>query len=454
MSLRRSSKFAANTNGNRVHPEIRRITFYSGNPTRMIVLYNVNHYLGGGETLFVRFCDYLDSIDEPYIAICAEGSFIQQKLAASPSVKGKVVALSGDLDYFYLKKDAQAALLAKVSASIGAQNEVKFVTFCMRDLHLARALSHQVANISISHLILHVQDDLYLGQTLFDKAAYALTKKRAFRNKALINFNRALLKQINDNNGLICMAQVIADHWERTFGLHVPKNRIVPLPSFSEAEPGTGAEANNKSIIWIGRIVDFKIPAVCAMVEFLSKRTDYTLTIVGSGATAQIDEAIRKFGVDPARIRFIGELPYDKIREEIVKHSIGYAMGTSLVELARYRIPVIVALASYDHALFDKPICGGLFFDKPLGCDGSELMNSDGPDIAEVTDVVQAVEADYLGVAAKCYEYAKTHYSVAENFSRYVEIIKATKKISPNGFSEDQPKANVLRRVLFNVASQ
>jgi len=418
----------------------------------MIVLYNANSYLGGGETLFVRFCDYLDSINEPYIAICAEGSFIQKKLSVSPKRCGTVIALGGNLDYFYLQPDEQENLLRRIADGIGEHDKINFVTFCMRDLHLARALSRKVSNIALSHLILHVQDDLYLGQTLFDKAVYAVTKKRVFRNKALIGFNRALLKQINNNDGLICMAQVIADHWERTFQLHVPRNRIVPLPSFSEAQRDEEADPNAKSIIWIGRIVDFKIPAVCAMIEFLSKHPAYTLTIVGSGATAQIDAALRKFGVDATRIRFIGELPYDKIRDEIVKHSVGYAMGTSLVELARYRIPVVIALASYDHALFDRPICGGLFYDKPLGCDGSELMNSSGPDIADLSEVFRHIENDYQTVADKCYEYAKTNYSVTENFSRYVEIIKGTKPMAGEAFSQRQPRANALRRIIFHAA--
>lgn len=420
----------------------------------MIVLYNANSYLGGGETLFVRFCEYLDSVGEDYIAICGEGSFIQQKLAASPTVKGKVVALDGDLNYFYLTPAHQEALLAKIAGEIGQQAEIRFVTFCLRDLHLARALSRRIDNIALSHLILHIQDDLYLGQTLVDKARYVLTKKRSFGNRSLIDFNRALLRKINDKEGLICMAQVIADHWERTFNLHVPMRRIVPLPSFSDADPVQGVSATDRSIIWIGRIVDFKIPAICAMVEFLGSRPGYTLTIVGNGDKSQIDEAIRKFNVDPARVRYVGEMPYDKIREEIVRHSIGYAMGTSLVELARYRIPVVIALASYDHALFDKPICGGLFYDKPLGCDGSELMNSAGPDVADISTMIDAVESDYQAVAEKCYSYAKTHYSVAENFAKYVEIIKSTQKIAPNEFSQAQPKANALRRLAFNAAGQ
>ncbi|MFK0376744.1 hypothetical protein [Pandoraea sp. NPDC090278] len=420
----------------------------------MIVLYNANSYLGGGETLFVRFCEYLDSVGEDYIAICGEGSFIEQKLAASPTAKGKVVALGGDLNYFYLTRERQEALLTKIAGEIGEQAETRFVTFCMRDLHLARALSRRIDNMALSHLILHIQDDLYLGQTLVDKARYVLTKKRSFGNRSLIDFNRTLLKKINDKEGLICMAQVIADHWERTFNVHVPTRRIVPLPSFSDADPIQGVNAADKSIIWIGRIVDFKIPAICAMVEFLGSRPDYTLTIVGNGDKSQIDEAIRKFNVDPARVRYVGEMPYDKIRDEIVRHSIGYAMGTSLVELARYRIPVVIALASYDHALFDKAICGGLFYDKPLGCDGSELMNSAGPDVADIATVIDAVESDYQAVAEKCYTYAKTHYSVAENFAKYVEIIKSTQKIAPNEFSEAQPQANALRRLAFNAASQ
>jgi glycosyltransferase involved in cell wall biosynthesis len=414
----------------------------------MIVLYNTNKYLGGGETLLVRFAEHLEDVGADFIVVCARGSYIER------SIKKNVecVALDSDTNHYYLSKFGKHRLLGELGDALSAFEQVRFVTFCMRDLHTAFALSQKRLGVFLSHLVLHIQDDLYVGQTLADKLKYKFTGARKFNHRNNIGFNRYLLKNINDNNGLICMAEVISKCWAGEFGIEIPRERIVPLPSFTEKTQTFYRRENDRSIIWIGRLVDFKIPAVVAMVRFLSHNQDYSLTIVGSGDCDRIQKAMAVHGVDPSRIRFIGELGYDSIGAEIEKHAIGYAMGTSLVELAMYKIPVVVALASYDHREYNEPICGGLFYDQPLGCDGSELAL--GPEATNVTTLQKAfaaIEADYEGTAVNCYTYAKDNFSAGINFQRYLEIINSTRGSSSPNVDMPYPVCTPVRRLLFKA---
>lgn len=414
----------------------------------MIVLYNTNTYLGGGETLLIRFAEYLASIGADFIIVCARGSFIEKK------IKDDVprVVLDCDANYYYLSARDKQNLLEQLGKALGPKEQVKLVTFCMRDLHSAYALAQLRSGLSIVHLVLHIQDDLYTGQTIGDKLKYKFTGAREFNHVENIAFNRSFLKRLNDKNAVICMAEVIADYWNKEFQIEIPRERIVPLPSFVEKTRSSLVPENKRSVIWIGRLVDFKIPSIIAMIRFLSTNPGYTLTIVGSGDATRINNAMQQHGVDPDRVKYVGELGYEAIGDEITKHSIGYAMGTSLVELAMYRIPVIVALASYDHKEYEQPICGGLFFDQPLGCDGSELILGDAAsNIASLQDSFNAIAAGYDEIAVKCYEYAKENYSADTNFRRYVEIVSAAGGVGSEELDVAYPKCQPLRRLAFNA---
>lgn len=414
----------------------------------MIVLFNTNTYLGGGETLLTRFANYLDTAGIDFIVVCARGSYIENNLSANV----RYVALDCDVNYYYLSDQDKRRLLDTLGDALQHAGEIRFVTFCMRDLHSAVAFSKTRAGVSITHLVLHIQDDLYTGQSLVDKVKYKLTGARQFNHTQNIEFNRALLKHLNDNNALICMAEVIARHWASEFQIDIPRERIVPLPSFTEKKLTAPRRDNNRSIIWVGRLVDFKMPSVLAMIRFLSVNPDYVLTIVGSGESERILNAMQVHGVDAGRVRFIGQLGYEAIGEEILKHSVGYAMGTSLVELAMYRMPVIVALASYDHKEYAEPICGGLFYDQPLGCDGSELVLGDAAsNIIRLEEAFKRIEADYEGIAVKCHDYAKENYSSDKNFRRYLEIVNDANDFAASDADLSYPPCTPLRRLLFKA---
>jgi hypothetical protein len=125
-------------------------------------------------------------------------------------------------------------------------------------------------------------------------------------------------------------------------------------------------------------------------------------------------------------------------------------MGTSLIELARFRIPVVIALASYSHAPFSRSICGGLFFDQPKGCDGSDLAIYSEREIkTTIAKVISDIENDWVQAANACYGYALNNYAIEHNFSEYTRIIENTPLTSYSKKFIRIPTASLIRKLIY-----
>lgn len=397
----------------------------------------------------VRFAEYLQRKNVSFLCVCATESYAFADLKQKGIALSSILAIEGSTDYYYADDKIRKQLIEEITNRIKTR-PARIVSFCMRDLYTASAVSARLPRVSLSHLILHIQDDLYLGQTILDKFVYQLIGQRRFGNTRTIELNRRILTMINMNGGLICMSDLIAEVWRRNFGVFIRPEHIIPLPSFSSALQYSVPENNNHKILWIGRLVDFKIPALLAMIEFLSVSSLYSLTIVGDGDRSAVLARMKDCAVSEDRVHFMGEVSYAELGDVILKHSIGYAMGTSLVELARFRIPVVVALASYSHKPFDRPICGGVFFNQPRGCDGSELaISSEDQYGKNIVDVMGEIEADWKGAAHACYKYSRDNYSVEENFSAYEKNIENARWLSDVDKAISLPTAPLVRRLLF-----
>lgn len=399
----------------------------------------------------VRLAEYLQKNSIDFLCVCSIDSYIFSDLRCKGVGPSQMLVIENSPDYYYLSEAKRKLLVGKISSSIGCR-PARIVSFCMRDLYTVRAVCAELAVVAVVHLVLHIQDDLYLGQTILEKILYQFTGRRLFGNLKIIHFNRALLTRLNKNGGLICMADLIAEVWRRNFGISIPNANVVPLPSFTAPIEESRLGNNNRKIIWIGRLVDFKIPALIAMVDFLAVARDYSLTIIGDGDRSGILAHMKVLNVASDRVKFTGEIAYADLVKIVPGHSIGYAMGTSLVELARFRIPVIVALASYTHSYFRRPICGGLFYDKPRGCDGSELaIFSENQISLTIADAISKIESDWIGVAESCYKYACDNYSAEKNFAVYKRIIDQAELLLGSDKYIQIPKASILRSVLFNI---
>ena len=413
----------------------------------MVVLFNFNTYLGGGETLFVRFSTYLHKQGVPFHSYCMKDSFIARQMEVEGVPENKYTCISSCTDYPYLTAPKRELLLYEITSFLPQADKYQYLSFCLRDLYMLMDLNKRFPG-SISHLILHNQDYLYLGRTLTDGLMSKLIGKRQFNNKKNLVFNHSIIELVNSKKGLIPMSWIISQLWKKEIGLDIPEDMIVSLPSFSVKEGISPKKENNKKIIFIGRLVDFKFASLFAMFNYIKRNPTYHLTVVGNGDKERALNYINENGIPLKNIHFIGEVPYSELPKIISEHSIGYAAGTSIIECAQQGIPVIMALQYNANKPFKRDICGGLFYKTTKGNLGEDMcIFSEDSIETTIDDGIKEIETDYALAAKRCYQYVRDEYSNEKNFEEYLSRINACQSVDTSSIKV--PVANKIRRYLF-----
>ena len=414
----------------------------------MIVLFNFNTYLGGGETLLVRFSDYMYKHGIPFHAYCMRDSFIAQQMEKNGIPQSFYTCIENNCNYPYLSRAERNILLEEIEKDLPASKDYHYLTFCLRDLYILVDLNKKHQG-SISHLVLHNQDYLYLGRTLLDGLKGKFFGNRTFNNKKNLEFNHTIINLVNDKRGLIPMSWIIVQLWKKEAGVDIPEDMIVSLPSFSKKEDVILKTDNNKKIIFIGRLVDFKFASLFAMFNYIKRNPEYHLTVVGDGDRERAEKYIQENNIPAANIHFVGQVAYSELPEVISEHSIGYAAGTSIIECVQQGIPVIMALQNNADKPFQKDICGGVFYKTTKGNLGEDLCIYQEHDIkTTIDDAISEIEEDYQLVAKKCYKYVMNEYSNDTNFEEYIKKIERTGIIDTSGLKV--PFAGSLRKLLFS----
>lgn len=414
----------------------------------MIVLVNFNVYLGGGETLLVRFSSYLQKQGIRFHAFCGKGSFIEKQMPVVGVDAANYDAIISNTNYAYLNKAQRNALLDEIESGLPEADEYRYVSFCLRDLYMLMDLNKRRQG-GISHLILHNQDYLYMGRTLIDGIRGELFGKREFHNNKVLDFNQRIINLVNIHRGLIPMSWIIVQLWKKEAGVDIPEKMIVSLPSFSE-KPGIELRTNNnKKIIFIGRLVDFKFASLFAMFNYIKRNPEYHLTVVGNGDNVRAEKYIQDNNIPADNIHFRGEVSYSELPNVIAEHSIGYAAGTSIIECAQQGIPVIMALQNNANKPFQNDICGGLFYKTTKGNLGEDLCIYQESEIKTTIDeAIAEIENDYHLAAQRCFEYVMNEYSNDINFEEYIKRIQSTDVIDTTEL--EVPFAGRMRKWLFS----
>ena len=247
----------------------------------MIILVNTNDYLGGGESLLVRIAK---NLTQDFKVICKSKSFIESELGEH---KEKLTSINGPVNYLYLSKTEKISLVNQISQIISPG--AKIITFFMADTILINEVIRKkgIKGCKLMHLYLHPNDYLYGCESIFSKfQRFILGNSVYYSNYIAKDANAKLLKSLDDSKSLVFMN-------EANFNAHdidIKNKQIVPLPinfSFPANSPKKFKKKNQvKKIIWVGRIVDFKIPSVVAMCNFVSNTADYEFHIFGEAKSS------------------------------------------------------------------------------------------------------------------------------------------------------------------------
>lgn len=414
----------------------------------MIALVNFNSYLGGGETLFVRMADYLVRKGEQIKLFYPEKSYLATDIERLDIAKEHLCPCNIPTDYYYLGSEKKKDLISFITSNINSCSEVKLVSFCFRDLYTLVDVAKHIPGAIVSHLILHDEDNLYLCQTLINKLEYRFFKRKRFSNNKTLKFNNLLFQTLNKAGALIGEKETTKIVMSR-YGIDLVDSAIVP-PPMCEFEDVIPKVEEGKKILWIGRFVDFKLPAIASMLSFISDHQDYSLTLIGDGDMEYINNYAKERNLNLSNVHFLGSQPYNKIDSIIKEHSIGYACGTSIVEIGKHGLPVITALFSPDHKLYSRAICGGLYNNKYKGNEGNNLLVGETEEQQPLIEtVLQEIEQDFDGARMKSYNCMKSDFNLSTNMQEYLRIIKSAKPIDFT--SINIPNCGFLRKLSYTL---
>lgn len=418
----------------------------------MLALFNFNTYLGGGETLFVRMAEFFQKKGVPVLLFFHKESYIERDLERLGITQQYCCPIDGDINYYYLKIRDRIALIDKLLSYFDVSESYDLLSFCARDLFMVSDLSKQLKHVKVSHLVLHPQDHLYACQSIINKLLEEYGGARRFGRKDMIANNVSLFNEVAAKGALIPMTEVSARVWREKYYINIESEDVVPLPT-SEFPDYNFHPINNKKILWIGRIVNFKIPALLVVLNFLKRHSDYSLTIIGYGAEKLIHDYMKDHGIQDGQVIFMGKVAYAQLGEVIKKHSIGYAMGTSIIEIARYGIPVIMALSNLSFNYFRRDICGDVFYHASKGDVGTAYnISGKEEDFPIIDEVIQRIEENYEAEAMATYQYVRENYSLTQGINHYLSLIKDKGK--GGCIQHHIPSSGVIRRALFNIMSK
>lgn len=424
----------------------------------MKVFINFNEYLGGGETLLLRLAKSMSN--EPIKVVSSVDSYIHEQLNIEALENTELCMYSGNYNYNYLasvEKESFLNWLTNVLPEL--QEDIKVITFCLRDLHLIAAFvkKYDRTNIKVTHLLLHPLDHLYLGQTIIDKVLLKACKINNFNAKKNRVLNAFTLRLLADNGSLIPMNYNVLQKLKNDTGIDIGTENIIPLP-FSKLNNSLSLTVtkidNSKTtqIVWLGRIVDFKLSAIKSMIDFIATNEGYSFDIIGYGNETLINKYINLKSVSD-KVNIIGKIPPNKLKTVLSHYHIGYGMGTSMAELTLCGLPTIVALASPKFQPFDEVVSAGLVYEQQLGNVGDDLYCTSFQEkkFPPIYTSIKVIEADRQECLNKSLAYIVANFSLEKNIEQYNNVIESAQPVLFNGYKE--PRVNIIRKLLFKVFS-
>jgi hypothetical protein len=409
----------------------------------MILLFNLNTYIGGGETLLIRLAQYLRASGHPYQImtsggdcwILKEANRLKLNCAIWPSNKDSVN---------YQTTAERDSVVETMSVMFGNSKDLRIFTFCMRDLYNALYVFTRIPDVEafFAHGIYHPEDVFYQSSL-------------SVRPENIIANNRNLAWRLFKSNSILFVNN---NGLKVSLGLDAPyQSELLNAASFAPLPIPVGREIPGRKldrmrplrIICISRFVVFKVAAILAIMRYAGNRPGVELLVIGHGPLKFILTGWMKIH----RIRNIvittGVAP-NELDAYIDTCDLGYAQGTSILEIAKRGVPVLIAPYSRLRDLFNSRFPTlGIFGDVRDSSAFGDISDLSGEKTYAISDCVATVCGDYGRYQQQTIEFVRT-------FSSDVVCASIVKFILGAKFSNQQPpfepmQAPMIKRLLKNL---
>jgi hypothetical protein len=298
-----------------------------------IVFYYPSRIVGGAEWLFIRMARALSEIQGYHVNVVDfHDGFLKSKLTGS------------QVQFIEYKPNNRAKIAENVILIV----PISHIRFANNDLDIpdsARVLLWSIHPHNILFLLLN-QEWLYkLSERQVQFSA------RYFFPNAHARVQNAV-KIAQDKFGLVVMDFENQQSIERTLNLQLSPVHFLPIPLESSSVQKVNQVDPVLKITWIGRISNDKVFALLRILAdaqhfAYATKTLVRVNIIGSGAKQKILKAsLAQFSnLEIHELGTFDNLALEKFLT--TQTDVVIAMGTSLIEAARYGIPTILVDPSY-----------------------------------------------------------------------------------------------------------
>ena len=377
-----------------------------------IVLYNLNTYIGGGETLLIRFALYLKKSNMPYVILCRKDSYIMD--AARKYSLNMMLWPSKNDAFIYDKSDVEETIQSLPQRLI---KESIFFSFCMRDLTNLLILSlHSELNFRVFHGVYHPYDFRYLSSLN--------SKWKLYQN----NYKSLLLKLHESRSVLFMNEKGFRSSIEVDATIKEPIIHPIPI-SIERSNAFPKDTPLEHVVICISRFTVGKIGAVISFLRLAKSSKHDRFILIGNGSFIWLVEAYRKFW-KLKNLDLCTDVTPDDLKNQISRATIGYAQGTSILEIAKYHKPVLIApystLRDILNVKFSSP---GIFKIDGGSADFGDYTVSDHGNFVPLLKQLEQVKSEYHHYAELSHT-AATEYDADKIFSAMVNDIQSGQAMS------------------------
>lgn len=409
----------------------------------MILLFNLNKYIGGGETLLIRLAQYLHVNRYEYqILTASDGCWIQE-VATKHRLNSCIWPSSVD-SVIYQSSHQREETLNAIKNIFGDVKEIRVFTFCMRDMYNAMYIFTRMPDIKVwmSHGIYHPEDVFYLAS--FN-----------FQSRKIIANNRSIARKLYDSNSILFVnhngfATSLNLSKEYNSGVKKP-SILIPLPISIHGEIPRRKFDNNRNfkIICISRFVDFKVAAVLAIMRYAGNRQGVELLVIGHGPWKFVLDAWIRFR-RIRNIRIITGVSPDQLDLYIDTCDIGYAQGTSILEIAKRGLPVLIAPYSRIKDLCNKQFPSlGIFGDIKDSSAFGDVTDLRGLKTYAISECVDAIRKNYEHYQLQSIEFVRT-FEADLVCKKIVQFILAA-EFSNQQIPFQLPRAPLIKRLVKKI---
>ena len=257
-----------------------------------------------------------------------------------------------------------------------------------------------------------------------------------------------MLKRLTKVNSLIPMNLNVLQRLNRDTGANLDSSMIIPLPVIESDLNYRPIHESTKlfRIVWLGRIVDFKIPAILSMIDFVSNNAGYQYDIIGYGYEDVVNDYISFKNIPAGRVNLIGKVPHDQLDSQLSSYHVGYGMGTSVIEMVGRGLPTIVALAKPNFKQFKQPICAGFVHEQKYGNVGDDLYVNSENDCPLIADTLTRAQKTPKEIYDLDFLSINKVFNLEDNISKYFEVMNSCDAV--NVLDLKLPEVGFMKRVV------